>query len=264
VNLGRCDELRSTPNFAANRAGDPGVRSATRRARAISFKNARSPSLEHSDPRLAPSTQVERDARRAVTCGSWLAGPLCGNASWRPTQLASVGAGEQRSESPARVRGSNARRVCPCVVQGCRSRQAKPRLREARFPVAKGRADGGLARADPKGCARVKRRRQPASRWQNRDAGEGRSRALERALRGKGSCWMEGISDRSFTRLVHADAGKTVSAALTTTHRARATVSSVGEATGVSEVRSPRIATGRQGPPRWHASDRAAHRSESH
>jgi len=44
-----------------------------------------------------------------------------------PTQPASVGAGEQRGESPTRVRGSMARRVCPRVVTGCRSRRATPR-----------------------------------------------------------------------------------------------------------------------------------------
>ena len=63
--------------------------------------------------------------------GSWLAGrPMRANASDTPTQPASP-AGEQRSESPARARGSDARRVCPRVVHGCRSRQAMSRAQRS-------------------------------------------------------------------------------------------------------------------------------------
>jgi len=74
-----------------------------------------------------------------------------------------------------------------------------------------------------KGSRGVKRRREPESRWPSREAGELRSRALERALRGKGSCSMEGISDRSSSSHVHAIGLRAVSAASTDAHVARAT-----------------------------------------
>lgn len=176
-----------------------------RRARANRSKNARSPSLRRFGPRFALSTQVERNVRKHVACGPWLAGPRCGNVSRRPTQLASVGAGEQRGESPTRVRGSVARRVCPRIVTGCRSRQAPLRLRKSTYPLATGRVNGSLARTDiPGDDARVKRWRKPEARWPSHAAGAVRSRTLERALRGKGPCSTEDTSDRSscasFTR----------------------------------------------------------------
>lgn len=45
----------------------------------------------------------------------WLAGSGAATHPGNQRSLASVGAGEQRGESPTRVRRSNARRVCPCV-----------------------------------------------------------------------------------------------------------------------------------------------------
>jgi hypothetical protein len=196
VDLGRHDETRGSPDLTTNRAGDPGARSVTRRARATSSKSARLAFTRTLRPATCLVHASGTRRTRVVACRSWLAGPRCGNASTRPTQPASVGAGEQRGESPTRVRGSVARRVCPRVVSGCRSRQATPRPREACHPLATGRVDGGPARADSKESARVKRRREPVSRWPNRDAGEVRSRALERASRGEGPCSMEGIPDR--------------------------------------------------------------------
>jgi len=79
-------------------------------------------------------------------------------------------------------------------MKGCRSRQATPRLREARLPLATGRVDGSLAPEGPKGSARVKRRRWSAGRRPSRLAGQVRSRTLERALRGNGPCSMEDTS----------------------------------------------------------------------
>jgi len=80
-------------------------------------------------------------------------------------------------------------------INGCRSRQASPRSREARLPLATGRVDGGLALEGSKGSSRVKRRRSFAGRRPSRPADEVRSRALERALRGDGPCSMEDTSD---------------------------------------------------------------------
>jgi len=51
----------------------------------------------------------------------------------RPTQPASVDAGEQRGESPTRARGSIARSGVPACRNGCRSRRTTPRPREARL-----------------------------------------------------------------------------------------------------------------------------------
>jgi len=79
-------------------------------------------------------------------------------------------------------------------INGCRSRQASPRLREARLPLATGRVDGGLALDGSKEPAGEKRRRSSASRRPSRNADEVRSRTLERALRGNGPCSMEDTS----------------------------------------------------------------------
>jgi hypothetical protein len=80
-------------------------------------------------------------------------------------------------------------------INGCRSRQASPRLREARLPLATGRVDGGLALDGSKGSAGVKRRRSSAWRRPSHHEGEVPSRALERALRGEGPCSMEDTPD---------------------------------------------------------------------
>jgi len=133
---------------------------------------------------------------------------------------------------------------------GCRSRQATPRFREACLPLAAGRVDGDLALESPQGLWGAKRRREPESRWPSCEAGELRSRALERASRGKGSCSMEGISDHPFSShrsCDRADGG------LGSSHgcaRRASDMTTVGEATGMPEVRTARIATGRQRPPR--------------
>jgi len=100
------------------RIDDPGARSSTRKgARNRSQKAARFPSLGRSDP--WPVRVVARRPSGATQ-----------SASDTPTQPASF-AGEQRSESPARARGSDARRVCPRVVYGCRSRQAMSRVQRS-------------------------------------------------------------------------------------------------------------------------------------
>jgi len=79
-------------------------------------------------------------------------------------------------------------------IYGCRSRQASPRLREARLPLATGRVDGSLALDGSKGSAGVKRRLSSAWRRPSHHGDEVRSRALERALRGDGPCSMEDTS----------------------------------------------------------------------
>jgi len=85
-------------------------------------------------------------------------------------------------------------RVCPCVVFRLQKSASVALAQRSAYPVATERVDGSKGRASPKGHARSQRRRQPASRWQSCAAVEDRSRALERASRGKGPCRMEGIS----------------------------------------------------------------------
>jgi len=222
----------------------------------MSFKNARLPSLEHSGPRLASSTQVERDARQAVACGSWLAGPRCGNAAWRPTQPASVGAGEQRSESSARVRGRNACWVCPRVayrLQKSASGAKAHKKRDSRWQ--RGRVHGELAVADPKGSARVKRRRQP-----NVAVAKPRCRGRPEPDAREGVAGQRSLSDGrhsgSFLRALRSHGhSEMISATLTMTRGRASAMGMVREATGMSEVRPPRVTVGRKRPPRWHESE---------
>jgi len=128
-------EGRGTPTLASDRAGDPGARSATRRARATFVQSARK-SLRSSvsGPRRALSTQVERSARttrRGVACTSWLAGFPYGNvwASRRNRhRLVPACSGVK---APLACEGRMARRVCPRVdSQVAEVGGRRPRLRE--------------------------------------------------------------------------------------------------------------------------------------
>jgi hypothetical protein len=144
--LGRCDGGAGAPDLHRAVPTTRVPEAFTRRVLAASLESRMASLLsKRFGPRSALSAQAERVARNAGMSSSRFAGPRCGNASRRPTQLASVGAGEQRGESPTRVRRSAARWVCPCVVIGCRSRRATPRSREARHPLAAGRVNEDLA-----------------------------------------------------------------------------------------------------------------------
>jgi hypothetical protein len=107
----------------------------TRRACATSSNSAPMPSLERLGPRLAPSTQVERGGAsprvRVVARRSSTRQRVAG-----PTQPASVGAGEQRGDSPTRVRGSTARRVCPRVVLRLQKSASDTETHKKRGPLA--------------------------------------------------------------------------------------------------------------------------------
>jgi len=118
------------------------------------------------------------------------------------------------------------------------------------LPLATGRVDGSSALEVPQGPAGAKRCREPEPRWPSRGTGEVRSRALERALRGKGSCKTEGISDCSSSSRRSRDRAEGGLGGLHG-YACRASVTThVEEATGMSEVRTARIATGRKRPPR--------------
>jgi len=142
-----------------------------------------------------------------------------------------------------RLEGVSARRI------GCRSRRTTPRSREARFPWQRGAWTGtqapwcsqglrGAGKASITGTVVAKPRRRGSL-----------SRVSERAPRGEDLRKMEGIpgrlTSRSFTRAVL----KATLAALGSQGRASVTWP-LGEATGMSEARHARIATGRKRPPR--------------
>jgi len=142
-----------------------------------------------------------------------------------------------------------ARRVCPRVVIGCRSRRTTSRFKEACLPLAAGRVDRNPAlTVSARRLEGVQRRRQPAPRWPSRGAGEGPSRAPERALRGKGLRQTEGISGRSSARSFTRTGRGRPRRPSRNSERASATGSARG-ATEMSEARSARIATGRKRPP---------------
>lgn len=198
MDLGRCAAFAGSSRSRKTHAPTtrvPGVQ----RGRAREIVRRRLRAFLHSD---APTHGPH---------GSWLAG--------RPMRCKRIGhanaagtpAGEQRSESPARARGSDARRVCPRVVYGCRSRQAMSRAQRSAPPAGNGTRGRGLgpretqkAHADPTasiaGVAVAKPRRR-----------EGRSRALERVSRGEGPCLTEDTPGRRseahrFTRALRAAA----------------------------------------------------------
>jgi hypothetical protein len=171
-----------------------GVPEALRGGHARIVQERASPLLGRLGPRSVSSTQVERGVRRAVAYGTWLAGLRCGNAP-----------GDRRNRHRLMPASSGAKAPLACEdrtlvgcarasINGCRSRQASPRLREARLPLATGRVDGGLALDGSKEPAGEKRRRSSAARRPSRGADEVRSRTLERALRGDGPCSMEDTS----------------------------------------------------------------------
>jgi len=160
-----------------------------------SSKTARLPLLGRLGPQSVPSTQVERDVRKPARTDRGSQVPSA--ATHHGTNATGIGwcrrVAGRKPHSRARVERSSGvparRRI------GCRSRQATPRLREARLPLATGRVDGSLASEGPKGSAGVKRRRTSGWRRPSRHADEVRSRTLERALRGDGPCSMEDTSD---------------------------------------------------------------------
>lgn len=123
---------RDLPDPAYNRAGDPGARSVTRRARANIVRDTR---IAFSRAFRPTNCLVQVVARR----------PSMRQRIERPTQPASVGAGAQRSESSSRVRGSKARRVCPRVVSRLQKSASVVEAQRSAYPVATGLVDGSLA-----------------------------------------------------------------------------------------------------------------------
>jgi len=160
-----------------------------------SSKNARSPLLGRSGPRTVLSTRVERGVRRAVANSSWLAGPGCGNAPWNRRNRHPLVPASSGAKAPLACEDRTLVGCARASINGCRSRQASPRPREARLPLATGRVDGGLALEGSKGLLEGEKASSFAGRRPSRHADEVRSRALERASRGDGPCSMEDTSD---------------------------------------------------------------------
>jgi hypothetical protein len=190
--------------------------------------------------------------RREPSCGrSRLAGPRRGNTAVRPTQPAPVGAGEQRGESPTRVRGSNARRVCPRVVSGCRSRQAAPGSREACLPLAAGRVDGDLSpRRNPKGYVEGERGGERRDR-----GGQAATPGKSGAGRSRGRCGATELARWKASRIEPWPASVTRAGWGRSRRLSRVSSCASGEvpgeeATGMSEVRFARAEAGRERPPR--------------
>jgi len=202
--------------------------------------------------------------RRAVANGSWLAGFRCGNAPGDQRNRHRLVPASSGAKAPLACEGRTLVGCARASNYGCRNRQASPRLREARLPLATGRVDGSLAPTGSKEAAGVRRRRESASRRPSRDADEVRSRALERASRGNGPCSMEDTSDHcgSAPRSRGCEAGDLGGPHGGSGSRERR--DHVREATGVSEVRFAHVTAGRQRPPRrLRRGERATHRSES-
>jgi len=108
-----------------------GARGVTRRVRATSSRaRAR---LRSNAPARDPSRPRKWDSPvKAGVKGSRLAGHHRGNAGRGQRNrhpLVPAGSG---AKAPTRVRGSAARRVCPRVEYGCRSRRTTPRFQETR------------------------------------------------------------------------------------------------------------------------------------
>jgi hypothetical protein len=189
---------------------------------------------------------------KAGACSARLAGPPRGNAAEGPTQLASVGASEQRGESLTRVRGQTARSGVPARRHRLQKSANEARGSEKRDPAGKrARGRGPGSRRSPQGGTReFQGHRRPAPRWPSRGAGRGPSRAFERTSRGRGFRAMEGTLGRDLGFLVHAREHGAALAALEVIRERANGHGIAGEATGVSEARYARITTGRQRPSR--------------
>lgn len=205
--------VESTTRVSGALRGGHAVASSLKRGAGVS------PSLGRFDPPFVSSAQAERDTTKVVASEGWFAGLRCGNASARPTQPASVGAGDARGASLPRARakisssmGVPARRSKVAEV-GKRRRSSKT---SAPLPVATGRANGGSvrarlrkeARADEKASITGARGGKAAARRGRPEPGARKGAAGQRSLRDGRHL------GSSMSRIGHAIAAARVSAAL--------------------------------------------------
>jgi len=187
VGLGWCEETRGSPDLTSSRAGDTGARGATRRARAISSKNARFAFSRALRPMTCPVHASGTRRRKPSRAGRGSQAP--GAATHRGSQRnrhrlvpASSGAKASLAREERTLVG------CARALFQLQKSASDAEAQRSATPVGNGAAwTGAWLVRNPKGSVRVKRRRHPPSRWPNREDGENRSRALERALRGEGS-----------------------------------------------------------------------------
>lgn len=124
---------RFNPDHEANRAGDPGARGVTRRARATSSKERANHAFART-PRpairlvRASGTRRSESRRERITARRPPVWQRTGEADATWHRLVP---GEKRGESSTRVRGSAARRVCPYVDTVAEVGERRPRPREA-------------------------------------------------------------------------------------------------------------------------------------
>jgi len=172
----------------------------TRRARATSSRARGLPSLERSGPwsvlprkRSAPGDEPARD-------GSRLAGLRCGDALVRPTQPASLDAGEQwGASSHSRARNDGSQGVPACRIRLQKSTNDAEASRGALRWQGSART-GAQPEPRPQGRGEGSKRVESGPPWQqNHDARKGSSLAPERASRGEGLRPMEGTLGHSFS-----------------------------------------------------------------
>jgi hypothetical protein len=251
VGLGRDDDPPGNPGPAASRTGDPGARSEHEEGPRDIVKSAWSAFSRALRPVIRSSAQAERSGvSRRVTGRGSLASAAVTHWSGRRNRHRSMPA-SSGAQAPTRARGTMARRVCPRVEYGCRSRRTTPRPREVRS-AGKGAHGRG---PNPSRDRKVGVRAQRASRADRRGS-KATTLAKARAGRPKGRCgarvfvrWKAPLVVLS-AHHVHAGGLGMASAALDRALGARAPGVLEGEATGVSEARSARTATGRKRPPR--------------
>jgi len=250
--LGRSEEASGHPDPAKNRAGDPGARNTTRRAR--TSRQERAARLRSS----APARDLLLPRKRNATCES----RRVQITARRPTVRQRIGGGQR-----------NWHRLVPA----CSGAKA-PLACEDRWLVGCARASYSVAEVGEQRRGSKKR----DSRWQrgawtgtqlsrspqgvsggckgvdNRHrGGQAAEPGKARAGRSRGRCGAKVFARRKASQVVHrhARSRERVGSGLGGPHgsRERASVTgNAGEATGMSEARSARIATGRQRPPRWH------------
>jgi hypothetical protein len=244
--------LAVLPDHGANRTGDPGARGVTRRARATSSKERANQAFARA-PRPVIRLVRASGARRSESRRERIAARR--SPVWRRTGEADATwhrlvPGEQRSESPTRVRGLAARRACPYVETVAEIGERRPRPREARYPLATGHVDGGPALAgsqkDPRGCKGVgsEQRGGQAAGLVKIGAGRPRGRCGAKIL----DRWKAPRIVFRFASFTRADRGGLGD--LFESVRSASSTGSEQGATGVSEVRLSRAAAGRQRPQR--------------
>jgi len=138
------------------RFGDSDARDATRRVRARSSKERAAHLSRVVLIRNLPLHASGSRRAQAVVSRLRLTGSRCGNASQSQRNRHPLVPACSGARAPLACEDRNTRRVCSCVVTGCRSRQATPRFRKACSHWQTRHVDGNLAFDDPQGSLLAK------------------------------------------------------------------------------------------------------------